>query len=149
MKSGSGDRGRQQFTGALDRDQGGPHRDPAHEVVGAVNGVDDPASLTVADLLGVFLTHQAMVRERGSDAFSQPRLDLGIDLGDQGRVAFLGDRQAAGEVAQGDRIGLVQKAHREAAQLGRVAVADGGDGHPASIARCVPPPVLARSPARP
>ncbi len=116
------DHRRDQLPGTLDRDQGPPHRDAADEVVGAVDGIDDPARLAIACLYAELLAQDPVAREGGQDPLAEPLLNAGVGLGDEGAVVLGGDRQLAGVVAQGDGIGLVHQPERKGAQRSGVAV---------------------------
>ena len=92
----------------LERKEGGEHLDAAHEVVGRVDRVDDPAAVSRVRRRTELLADDGVRRVGIRDSLAEARLDLGVGLGDERLVVLRGDRQLAREVAEGDPIRLVE-----------------------------------------
>lgn len=132
---GSGGDSDDQLPTALDGNQGRPDRNPPHEVVRAVNRVDDPARFCSGRLGAELLAQDPVAREGIGDALTEKRLDAGVRLGDQRPVVLRGDRQLTDEVGERDRIGLVGQAVGEGEEGGGRVARPGSLGHAGSLPR--------------
>ena len=75
------------------RDQTGPHRHPAHEVLGAVDWVDDPLSSGESGGSAELLAYDAVVRPFASEHFTQVGFDRPIGVGYRSQIRFGVDAQ--------------------------------------------------------
>ena len=100
---------------------GGPHRHPAHEVLGAVDGVDDPAAPAAgADELGVLLAqHPVLGALDGHQHRTHEQLDRPVGVADRGEVGLGLDHEVASvEPVHRDGVGRVGDAQREREVVG-------------------------------
>src|SRR6266852_3138459 len=88
----------------LEGDEHGPDRDMADEVLGAVDGVDDPPSRR-GPLLAKFFAEEAAVGEGAAQEVADGLLGLAVGLGHRRLVGLDGDLDAAAIVAEGDLAG--------------------------------------------
>src|SRR5690242_6755307 len=101
----------QRFTGFLDGDQDTPEAIAAHEVPGAVNGVDDPAATARAGFVRAFLAQDAVVGKFALDRLTNEALVLTVCDGD-GRVVGFG---FGGNAAGADLPSIFAGSDRDAA----------------------------------
>ena len=80
-----------------------------------------------------------MTREGGRDPLTEAGLDLGVGLGHQRGIRLGVHGQATGQVAQHDRIGLIQQLQRELAQVPMRAALNVLGGHALKDSRRLQP----------
>ena len=103
----------------LQADERAPQRHAAHEVAGAVDGIDDPAKAGIAGLFAVLLAEEGVLREGVDDAVAQERLGGAVAGGDGAAVELPLDvggevgGVAVGEEAGGDLRGALGRLYRQ------------------------------------
>src|SRR5207237_441950 len=97
---------------ALERDERSPDRDPAGEVLRAVDRVDDPA-YGAAVVVSLFLAEDAFARPVLRDSLADHSLDGAVCVGDRRQVGLRLDVQVGrAEARHGYRVGGVCELER-------------------------------------
>ncbi len=87
-------------------EQCGPHRHAAHEVLGPVDGVDQPGRHPGLQPAPLLLPRHGVGGEGGGQPVARERLDLEVGLGDRAAVGLRARVHPAREPAQRERVGL-------------------------------------------
>ena len=96
------------------RDQRGPHRDAADEVLGAVDGVDDPLAAGENRCATELFTEHDIVGPLRRQRVAQHLLDRPVGVGHRGQVGFGLDAQIErAEPIHRQRVGLVGQLQRQ------------------------------------
>jgi hypothetical protein len=112
---GRGDHTAHEHPVALERDQARPDRDPAREVPGPVDRVEDPARGRVACLAAaLLLAEHRLAGPLGGEPLAQRPLDGTIGVGHRTQVGLALDAQVGrAEPRQRERVGKVGELERE------------------------------------
>ena len=95
-----------------ERNQTGPHRNSAHEVLGAVDRVDHPLAALEDRRSTLFLAEDRVPGPLASQDRPDGFFDRLVGVGDRGEVGFGVDAQIEGaEAVEGDRVGPVGEGH--------------------------------------
>src|SRR6185369_8930256 len=120
----------------LEADQRGPDRHVADEVLGAVDRIDDPAVLLVADGAEL-LAEEPVRRKRAAEHLADRLLGTLVSLGHRRGVRLQRDVEAGAVVLQRDLAGGARSLDRRgqgAIQLGwRHLPSSPGNGSPRSV----------------
>ncbi|SKX66792.1 Uncharacterised protein [Mycobacteroides abscessus subsp. abscessus] len=113
-------------------DQRGPDRDAAHEVLGAVDGVDDPLPTGQDRVTAELFAEDLVVGEDGREAFADHLLAREVGVGDRGEVGFGVDLEVdRAEAPHRQRVGGLCEREREIEVGGGVGT--GRRKHPVSL----------------
>ena len=96
------------FAVGFQADQVGPGRIAAHEIAGAVDGVDDPAAAAARGFLRALLAEQAVVREGALQFAGDELFAFAVGAGDGRVVGFGFEGDARAVIAHGDFAGLAR-----------------------------------------